>query len=320
MEANEEVEVEVIDLEKEEESSDPQDKSQTEIEDLKKELKKAKESKKVMELEYSRCEKELKNKTEEVEKLNIELKDLKEIIALEKCANETNVEKNPKSNEEVYDERRVPKLRSTPRGVNKCSKQCQVEYNCTECFFQGSSDGELSKHINTKHRIKDSNMGGSLKCRNCGESFSSKSNLMKHRKDKHLITVAYCKNNLNARCPYSSTMCWWNHSDPDKDLSREEDGIRCFICAQTFQSEGTMMIHRKKEHKNMVRICNLFEENNCRHGEDACWYSHGEIDEEDAEKQQSSSVFCKVQQNKEPPLEDLNQKKNQQKEHSVGNK
>ena len=83
MDVNEEEEVEVTDSEKEEEYLDPLEKSQTKIEDLKKELKKSKESKKVMELEYSRCEKELKNKTEEVEKLNIELKDLREIIALE---------------------------------------------------------------------------------------------------------------------------------------------------------------------------------------------------------------------------------------------
>ena len=79
------------------------------------------------------------------------------------------------------------------------------------------------------------------------------------------------------------------------------------------------MIHRKREHKNMVRNCNLYEEGNCRHGEDACWYRHGDMAEEDAKQQPSSSVFCKVQQNKEPPIEEPNQKTNQQQEQSEEN-
>jgi transcription elongation factor Elf1 len=208
---------------------------------------------------------------------------------------------------------------STSRPLRNTQKKYEVEYNCTECFFQGSSKNELSKHINIKHRIEDTSMDGSIKCRNCGESFSTKSDLMKHRKDKHLITVAYCKNNLKGTCYYSTKMCWWNHSDPDKDADRGENGIKCFICDQNFQSKSSMMIHRKKEHKNIVRNCNLFPENKCRFEEEACWYRHGEVDEEDVTEKPAASVFHKVQENLEPPIENSEKKKNQQKEHTAEN-
>ena len=53
--------------------------NKSELLDVKKELKKCIESKKYIEKEYFDCEKELRNKTEEVEKLKLEIKDLKEM-------------------------------------------------------------------------------------------------------------------------------------------------------------------------------------------------------------------------------------------------
>ena len=61
MEENEEIEVKAIHEEKDDEYIDPKVNSLTEIENLQKELKKTKKSKKVIELEYSKCEKALKN-------------------------------------------------------------------------------------------------------------------------------------------------------------------------------------------------------------------------------------------------------------------
>ena len=61
----------------------------TELIDAKNELKKCLQSKNIIENEYFNCEKELRNKTEEVEKLKVELKDLKEILRLKDECKET---------------------------------------------------------------------------------------------------------------------------------------------------------------------------------------------------------------------------------------
>ena len=55
------------------------------------------------------------------------------------------------------------------------------EFNCKECFFQGTKQIELNKHISLKHNNvgNDENV---IKCRTCGEIFSAKWNLMNHRK------------------------------------------------------------------------------------------------------------------------------------------
>ena len=91
--------------------------------------------------------------------------------------------------------------------------QPEPEFNCTECYFQGTSEGELAKHKNEKHGAKRFTHDGSLKCRNCGEAFSLKGNLMDHRKSEHSSTVALCRNYSNGNCPYSNQMCWWTHAE-----------------------------------------------------------------------------------------------------------
>ena len=125
-----------------------------------------------------------------------------------------------------------------PSGKSKIKKgkQVEVEYNCDECFYQGTTSGELLKHIEIKHKspkVPVHNLEGSVKCRNCGEIFESKSSLMVHRKIKHSSTVAYCRNYANKTCSYSSKMCWWNHTEINDN---GEEKVKCFICLRTFRN------------------------------------------------------------------------------------
>ena len=155
------------------------------------------------------------------------------------------------------------------------------------------------------------NFDGSVKCRNCGEIFESKSNLMVHRKIKHSNTVAFCRNYANKTCLYSSKMCWWNHS---KNNDNGEEKIKCYVCSKTFQNMREMMIHRKKDHRSFVSDCNLFMEDKCKFKEESCWFNHREreIEEEidaderavekDVDEPTSESVFRNAQENLEPPL------------------
>ena len=275
-----------------------------EMKNLKKEIKKLKENLKALASDYSKCEEELMNKSEEVGKLKIEIRDLKQIVELEKQLEE---ETGDAHEESLKNEEHIPV--KTFRG--KKVKHLGPEFNCMECYFQGTNSSELTNHIKLKHKVDQTRTTGSLKCRNCGETFNSKSNLMDHRKDKHLGTVASCKNNLQGTCSFSSKMCWWNHSDQSN-----EDIIKCYNCGGTFPTQKTMMIHRKTAHTGVIRKCNLFLENRCRYNEDSCWFKHEEVTIEEEEKETSDkdeqyaeSVFQKVQENLDPPIEKQEQKK-----------
>ena len=279
--------------------------------------------------EYLKCEKELRVKTEETEKLKTEVKDLKEIIKLSEHINEDDLETSiEEENTEKKDDGNIWKKRMNARNAKVSPKESSTiksktkekEFNCQECYFQGTKQMELNKHINLKHNKGETE--GTINCRNCGEGFSTKWNLMNHRKSKHLDTVAYCRNNIEGRCSYSDEMCWWNHG------KRENEGIKCYICSVIFKSKTHLMSHRKKEHNDTVKPCTQFRQNCCRFRSDACWFKHVEnisenvIENEKEDKtkdskknNKSQTVFQEVLGDLDPPIVD--QKENQEKEQKL---
>ena len=272
---------------------------------LQRELKREKDSKKALELEYSKCEQELNRKTEEVEKLKTELKDIKLIAQLEE-----EIVENVKIDHETLKETRKGKDKVVEKGkTQRRQYNCtEPQFNCTQCFFQGSNSEELEKHINIKHTTQ-----GGMTCRNCGKMFETKPNLMDHRKTEHLASVAPCRNNMEGLCSYSNRMCWWSHEAQNESKEPSGGNIKCYICSKMFGNKGAMMTHRKKEHSNVVRVCNMFLSNECRYNNSACWYSHEEDNKaKNNEEEASQSVFQKVQENLEPPLK--SQEKNQNQE------
>ena len=102
---------------------------------------------------------QLRMKTEETEKLKSELRDLKEIIELGKKVEEHNVEdtSNDKEDEDKDVEeilyrmknngsrRRSPQFDSLPPRPkpNEILKPKEKEYNCDNCYFQGTEENEL---------------------------------------------------------------------------------------------------------------------------------------------------------------------------------
>ena len=137
---------------------------------------------------------------------------------------------------------------------------------------------------------------------------------MYHRKSKHLNTVAFCRNNLGGKCPYSDDMCWWNHGE------RQEEKVSCYICNTTFETKAHIMIHRKEEHAETVRLCTQFQAGNCRFKTESCWFEHKlenneqnkEEISENEEQNKPEQVFQKVSQNLEPPLSQPNKQKRKQ--------
>ena len=272
------------------------------------------------------CEKELLRKTEEVEKLKIEVKDLKQLNVLsdklgdiKETANKqtSNAKESDQSDKEInrFDSawRWGINKRYSKNSANNCDelsnktnrKVFEVEYNCTECDFQGTSELVLNKHINLKHRISTAKT--EIKCRNCGDEFEDKRNFMHHRKSKHSNAVAMCKNYAEGKCNYSSISCWWNHSQ--EGVSSTKD-IKCYICSNIFGSKEELMMHRKVNHQSLVNNCFLFAKNRCSYQESKCWYKH-ELDtnvenrkeskEVTEESFESEQVFRKDSKNLKPP-------------------
>ena len=102
------------------------------------------------------------------------------------------------------------------------------EYNCMDCPFQGTSSGELRNHINLKHVANvNKKMDGNIECRNCGERFNDKRNLMNHRKEKHSETVAVCRNNIENKCNFSAEMCCGTIRKTMKIMSKKTSNVLC---------------------------------------------------------------------------------------------
>ena len=202
------------------------------IKELEKEIKMCCESKKKFANEYNKCEKELRNRTEEVEMMKVEISDLKNIIKLSDELNDTELDESCEEEDKTQnlkDEipkgtrfqdknthgREFEKIFNCEECTFKTSTQVQLQKHvlvhcnqqneeCRRCDFQATSNLQLNKHINLNHAINDKVERGELiKCNNCGEQFGNKRTLMNHRKSRHSNTVAPCKNNLLGTCSFS---------------------------------------------------------------------------------------------------------------------
>ena len=152
-------------------------------------------------LSLFRCNNELKNKTEEVVKLQIKLESIQENIRLEKIINANYNDCAESDSKDMIKSPLKEHTRSEHVAEDKdqgteCGQEIDEEHNCNECCFQGTSISELRKHIKVTHMIKCKDCN--FVCQNmtdfkthkmlihrkriCGETFDSKSNLMIHRK------------------------------------------------------------------------------------------------------------------------------------------
>ena len=102
--------------------------------------------------------------------------------------------------------------------------------------------------------------------------------------------------------------------------------IICYICDNRFESKMEMMIHRKTNHKELVRGCTNFAKNNCMFQGQSCWYLHEEEEAMETEETrdnsesdevnnsenetESQSVFQRVFRSSKPPLGKMKRKQN----------
>ena len=293
-----------------------------EIENLKRALESSERSKMVIQRQYTKSMEEVRKKTEETERLKIEVKDLNEIIRLEKelkmkssgssvimedCTDDDDAD-DERDVEFILPKKEIKKKVQDPR-LSLSKAKDKKEYNCMDCDFQGTSLLQLNKHVEIKHVTKQHTNESPIKCRICGELFSKKGNLMYHRKNKHVSSVAYCRNKSQGNCTYSDDICWWKHSERDEDI------FECYSCNDKFENKSQLMHHRKKKHRNTLGDCIQYAQNNCRYEEANCWYKHenGDAHEDEesateeavnneAENENPKSVFQEGPKNLKPPL------------------
>ena len=260
---------------------------------------------------------ELRNITEEAEKLRSEVNDLRKIIKLSEKFEEQESDSAAKEKKVVEKHISMKHSKDSNHKQNMSAQnQHNVEleddeFNCKQCDFQTTSESQLKKHFMLKHTLKGLKPDEEIVCRNCGEKFLGRKQLMIHRKESHRHAVASCKNYQEGKCPFTSEKCWWNHFQ--KSISDEKtDEVACYNCDEKFKSKNDMMMHRKSKHEKLVRACFNFLENNCRLQDKFCWFLHEEKaietdgdnnknDKKDTSEQENS-VFWKALGNKEPPL------------------
>ena len=333
---------------------------EAEIQKLRKEIKICKQNENTIKTKYEECIRELKNKTEEAEKLRVEVNDLRMIIELtekldqqksdcvtkDKGALEKHIDmKHTKDDNHELKISALSQKSQTPSPSSlkeikflKCdecifettsnssleehvslkhiqprSNVTEDEFNCKSCDFQTTSEHHLKKHFTLKHTLKVLKPDEEIRCRNCGETFLWKNNLMKHRKVSHANFVANCKNYQEEKCPFSSEKCWWNHN-LKLELENKAAAVVCYVCDEKFESKSELMFHRKNKHEERVRACIRFLEKNCRLQDSFCWFLHKEVametdSYEDKNKndkkdiiEEDNLVFRNVLGIKEPPI------------------
>ena len=259
-----------------------------ELEKVKLELKECKMSKEYIENEYYKCEKMLREKTEDAEKIKIENKDLKKIIELRNELKDKKINDVP-FNDNEEDEarslinmknkgftRKSPHTESIPRRHTLKEKEIIKDFKCDKCSFVGSNQMYLANHTSSKHRENEYN------CEECAYQGLSELHVRKHMNMNHPprgVNKKHEENEYNCKeCDFqgSSEMQVRKHVNlKHTPKGRDTTGtIKCRICEQEFSEKWNLMRHRKTNHKDSVAFCRNFEDNNCSFTSESCWWNH----------------------------------------------
>ena len=64
-----------------------------------------------------------------------------------------------------------------------------------------------------RHCVSERHTSDEVKCSLCEINFTSQSEFLRHRKDKHRNQVQMCKNEKNGTCIFGGLNCWFIHDD-----------------------------------------------------------------------------------------------------------
>ena len=101
------------------------------------------------------------------------------------------------------------------------TRKCRKFPNCDKgnaCWYVHPKDSmDISVYHDTNEEVAEVQNHSprqelEFSCRSCSESFSTKNQMMKHRKTKHASQMRPCTLYATGRCHRSAEQCWYQHS------------------------------------------------------------------------------------------------------------
>ena len=118
-----------------------------------------------------------------------------------------------------------------------------LKFACEHCDFTCKNGSLLKNHLRTDHESSSE-----FNCYECSFQGDSADHLKKH--------IQFSKHKIYEEPETNSTVLF------------------CHTCGQKTDSKRNLMIHRKREHKDILRKCQFFMNNKCDHTDEECWFSH----------------------------------------------
>ena len=167
----------------------------------------------------------------------------------------------------------------------------QALMRCNECQYPAEDIYDLGEHMYEFHSDQASETceSDNIACHYCGDKFSTKGDLMIHRKEAHKEKVNQCRYFTAGNCVFGDESCWYSHSRSNTDTSLSE--FKCTICEKSFKIRSDFMHHRKEDHIKNVPICIDSVNGICRFGTGNCWYNHNEMKMINQNQNTQNSIF-----------------------------
>ena len=307
---------EIIEKEANQEKNDLKDEDRSEILRLKRELKASKETMENLEKNYTECEKELKSKTEQVEILKVEVKDLRMIIKLRKELDGKESNNCDKSSCEAIrkgdtNEHNTLKHNGDLISCSECAyktttvtflkehtriKHAQNTIICDVCKIAVKNKEELSMHISIKHKEfemwndknSDQNHANNvneditfLSCDGCSYKTTSRGAFDEHMERGHVEEKEF--NCMGCDFQTTTEVQLKKHFTLKHTLQglKQDEEIICRICGDSFIGKRNLMIHRKQDHRASVAKCKNYNDMKCTFSSEKCWWIHTEVDQTD---------------------------------------
>ena len=210
------------------------------VRDIEKELKLCKEGKKKIENEYLRCEKELRQKTEEFEKLKVELDNLKELIKLRKQIEEDNLEEII----EISEMKKKGFERVTPQ-----FEAIQKDIKCDVCGYKEQSRNKLEEHKQAKHTIEE--VGNETGSDECDKKRACQDMIIEHKDDKHRTE----NDDINIDVEFNCHECDFQGTEKsqlEKHINWKHTLAKCDVCEFKGGNRIILEKHKKLVHERKV--------------------------------------------------------------------
>ena len=124
------------------------------------------------------------------------------------------------------------------------------------------------------------------------QSFPSKGDLMKQKKNDHFNKASSCWKYALRACEYGDQLCWFSHAKPVSSSK-----FTCNACDKTFSIQPEYFKHRKHAHTTSVPLCKNDKKGECKFSENDCWFIHDKSENEKFDKMEVMQKLFNIMEN-----------------------